>query len=157
MTRWQGSLPLASASLVSTFEAAAKRGVQFSLAERALFLACEFWNAISARRVIEHLGAGAIDALRYMSIIYSAIGAHAVARAMVLAIAELEGTSIAQTRHEHLATLQVLLLKTGDPVDELIVRFAQKLGLGAGDSGFRNSQPPEYYVGLAASPHVMSR
>jgi hypothetical protein len=70
MDRWQGSLPLASASLVSTFEKAAKPGMQFSLAERALYLACEFWSAISARRVIEHLGAGSIDALRYMSIIY---------------------------------------------------------------------------------------
>jgi hypothetical protein len=131
--------------------------VQFSLAERALFQACEFWNAISARRVVEHLGAGAIDALRYMSIIYSAIGAHGVARAMVLAIAELEGTSVPQTRHEHLATLQVLLLKTGDPVDELITRFAQKLGLGSGDSGFRNSQSPEHDVGFAASKRAMSR
>lgn len=138
MDRWQGYLPLASASLVSTFERAAKPGVQFSLAERALFLACDFWGAISARRVIEHLGAGSIDALRYMSIIYSAIGAHGVVRAMVVAIGELEGASHPQTRHTHLASLQARLLKTRDPVDELIARFAQNLGLGPGTSGFRD-------------------
>lgn len=132
MDRWQGSLPLASASLISTFERAVKRGVQFSLAERALFLACEFWSAISRRRVIEHLGAGSIDALRYLSIIYSAIGAHGVVRAMVVAISELEGTSLPQTRYQYLTSLQLRLLTTPDPVDELIARFAQNLGLGSG-------------------------
>jgi hypothetical protein len=140
MDRWQGSLPLASASLVSTFEKAAKRGVQFSLAERALFLACEFWSAISARRVIEHLGAGSIDALRYLSIIYSAIGAHGVVRAMAVAIEELEGASLPQTRYQYLTSLQLRLLTTPDPVDELIARFAQNLGLasGASSSSFRD-------------------
>jgi hypothetical protein len=136
MDRWQGSLPLASASLVSTFEKAAKRGVQFSLAERALFLACEFWSAISARRVIEHLGAGSIDALRYLSIIYSAIGAHGAARAMVDAIGELEGASHPQSQHKSLASLQVSLLKTQEPVDELIARFAENLRLGSSVGGF---------------------
>ena len=146
MDRWQGSLPLASASLVSTFEKAAKRGVQFSLAERALFLACEFWSAISARRVIEHLGAGAIDALRYLSIIYSAIGAHGVVRAMVVAIEELEGASLPQTRYQYLTSLQLRLLTTHDPVDELIARFAKNLGLAAGaSSSFRDY--PDLRVG----------
>jgi hypothetical protein len=136
MDRWQGSLPLASASLISIVEKAAKGGVQFSLAERALFLACEFWSAISARRVIEHLGAGSIDALRYMSIIYSAIGAHGAARAMVDAIGELEGASHPQSQHKSLASLQVSLLKTQEPVDELIARFAENLRLGSSVGGF---------------------
>jgi hypothetical protein len=136
MDRWQGSLPLASASLISIVEKAAKGGVQFSLAERALFLACEFWSAISARGVIEHLGAGSIDALRYMSIIYSAIGAHGAARAMVDAIGELEGASHPQSQHKSLASLQVSLLKTQEPVDELIARFAENLRLGSSVGGF---------------------
>ena len=136
MDRWQGSLPLASASLLSIVEKAAKGGVQFSLAERALFLACEFWSAISARGVIEHLGAGSIDALRYMSIIYSAIGAHGAARAMVDAIGELEGASHPQSQHKSLASLQVSLLKTQEPVDELIARFAENLRLGSSVGGF---------------------
>ena len=136
MDRWQGSLPLASASLISIVEKAAKGGVQFSLAERALFLACEFWSAISARRVIEHLGAGSIYALRYMSIIYSAIGAHGAARAMVDAIGELEGASHPQSQHKSLASLQVSLLKTQEPVDELIARFAENLRLGSSVGGF---------------------
>jgi hypothetical protein len=135
MDRWQGYLPLASASLISTVERAAKGGVQFSLAERALFLACEFWSAISGRRVIEHLGAGSIDALRYMSIIYSAIGAHGVARAMVVAIGELEGASHPQTQHKSLASLQIRLLNIHEPVDELIARFAENLGLGSAGLG----------------------
>ena len=147
MDRWQGSLPLASASLVSTFEKAAKRGVQFSLAERALFLACEFWSAISARRVIEHLGAGSIDALRYLSIIYSAIGAHGAARAMVDAIGELEGASLPQTRYQYLTSLQLRLLTTPDPVDELIARFAQNLGLASGASSSSFRDYPDLRVG----------
>jgi hypothetical protein len=53
---------------------------------------------------------------------------------MVVAIGELEGASHLQTRHKHLASLQAHLLKTRDPVDELIARFAENLGLGSGVS-----------------------
>jgi hypothetical protein len=131
MVRWQGYLPEASASLLSTFNRASRRGVQFSLAERALFMACEFWTAISERNLAAHLGADSIDALRYMSIIYSSIGAQAVVSAMGAAIVEIEGTAHQLTRNKCLAALQERLLKTQDPVDQLIARMAVKLGLGS--------------------------
>jgi hypothetical protein len=131
MGRWQKHLPLASASLVSTFEQAGRVGVQFSLAERALFLACEFWTAVSARRLAAHPGMGSIDALRYMSMIYSSMGAHAVANALIVAIRELECASHPLDRHQCLATLQERLLKTRDPVDQMIARLAETLGLGS--------------------------
>lgn len=131
MDRWLGYLPVSSASLLSTFERAARNGVQFSLAERALFMACEFWTAISARKLSAHLGADSVDALRYMSIVYSGIGAHDVARTLIVAIGELEATSHRQVRDNCVAALQERLLKSRDPVDQLIARFTETLGLGS--------------------------
>jgi hypothetical protein len=131
MGRWQKHLPLASASLLSTFENAGRVGVQFSLAERALFMACEFWTAVSTRRLPAYPGMGSIDALRYMSMIYLSMGAHGVASAVNVAIGELECAARAQDRHQCLATLQERLLKTRDPVDHMIARLAETLGLGS--------------------------
>jgi hypothetical protein len=131
MDRWQKHLPLASASMVSTFEKAGQLGVQFSPAERALFMACEFWTAVSTRRLAAHPGMGSIDALRYMSMIYLSMGAHGVASAVIVAIGELECAPRPQDRHQCLATLQEKLLKTRDPVDQMIARLAESLGLGS--------------------------
>lgn len=128
--RWQGHLPLASAKLLPTFDRAGRVGTPFSPAERALFLACEFWGAISARRLVGHLGEDSLGALRYMTIIYSAIGAHRVVNAMIVAIGELECTSMPEERYQRLVALQARLLTTRDPVDELIVHLAENLGFG---------------------------
>jgi hypothetical protein len=132
MGRWQGHMPIANASLLSTFEKAAQGSVQFSPAERALFIACEFWTAVCARKLDVHLGVDSIDALRYMGMIYSAVGAHGVASAVMVAIGELERASHPQKRHTCLASLQERLLTINDPVDQLIARLAEKLGLGSG-------------------------
>jgi hypothetical protein len=122
---------MANASL-RLLSRAAQSGVQFSLAERSLFLACEFWTAVCTRGLAAHLGADAIDALRYIGMIYSAIGAHGVASAAFVAIGELQSAAHPQERHRCLANLQERLLKTRDPVDELIARLAENLGLGSG-------------------------
>jgi hypothetical protein len=132
MDRWQEYLPVSSASLLSTFDRAIQRRVQFSPPERALFMACEFWTAVLARRLVAHSGPGALDTLRYMSILYSAMGAHAVANEIVIAIGEWCGDPDAQAQRQCLGKLQENLLKTGDPVDLLIARLAEKLGLGSG-------------------------
>ena len=131
MGQWQKHLPLASASLQSTFDNAGRVGVQFSLAERALFMACEFWTAVSARGLGVHPGMGSTDTLRYMSMIYSSMGADGVASAMMVAINELERAPRPQDRHQCLVTLQERLLKTRDPVDQMIARLAESLGLGS--------------------------
>lgn len=141
MSRWKGHLPMASASLPSILERAARGGSQFSLAERALFMACEFWNAIAARRLATHLGGGAIDTLRYMNIIYSGIGAPQVASAVSAAVRELEGVSSAQGRLRCLTALQERLLRIKEPVDHLIARLADSLGIGSNTSRDWNSAP----------------
>jgi len=140
MDRWQGYLPMARASLLSTFERAAHTGVQFSPAERALFLACEFWTAVSVRKLVVHLGADPIGALRYMTLLYSGIGALGVTSDMVVAVGELASSSHPQVQYNCLIALQERLLKTRDPVDRLIARFAGYLGLDSpGDSNWPES------------------
>lgn len=131
MGRWQGHLPMASANLRPILDKAAQGGTQFSLAERAIFMACEFWTAIAAQKLVMYLGEGAMDTLRYMNIIYSAIGAPNVASAVIATVGELEGSSSPQIRLTCLRALQDRLLKTEDPVDHLIARFVERLRLGA--------------------------
>jgi hypothetical protein len=131
--RWQGHLPITSASLRSTLMRAARERLQFSSAERALFTACEFWVAVCSRQLAPHLGVGPLDALRYTSILYAALRADGVAAAIIVAINELEGTSDPQEQHQCLAKLQEQLLSTPDPVDHLIAHLAQTLGWGAGE------------------------
>jgi hypothetical protein len=148
MDRWQGYLPASSASLLSRFESAAQRRVQFSPAERALFMACEFWTAVSARTLGAHLRASSIDTLRYMSILYSAIGAHGVASEIIIAIGEFECASHPQAIQQCLATLQENLLKTHEPVDQLIARLAEKLGLASG--GRQNAMRASENISIVA-------
>jgi hypothetical protein len=66
-----------------------------------------------------------------MNIIYSAIGAPEVASAVIVAVGELEGASSAQGRLRCLTALQDRLLKTKEPVDHLIARLAENLGIGS--------------------------
>lgn len=131
MERWQEHLPLSSASLLPAFDRATRRRVPFSPAERALFMACEFWSAVLARSLAAHSGSNAVDMLRYMHILYSAIGAQAVANEMVIAIGELADAPDPQAQRHCLGKLQENLLGTGDPVDQLIAGLAERLGLGS--------------------------
>lgn len=133
MDRWQGHLPITTASMRSTLTRAARERLQFSSAERALFTACEFWVAVCSRKLAPHLGVGPLDALRYAGILYTAIRADGVAAAVIVAINELECTSDPQEQHECLAKLQEQLLRTHDPVDHLIAHLAKTLRWGAGE------------------------
>jgi hypothetical protein len=90
-----------------------------SAVERALFTACEFWTAVCSRKLALHLGMPPLNALRYASILYAALGAHAVADDMVRAIGELKRASHPLEQHQYLTKLQERLLRTRDPVDQL--------------------------------------
>src|SRR5580693_204918 len=125
MERWQRYLPLSSARLLPTFDRAVQKSLQFSPAERALFMACEFWSAVLARSLIAHSGSNAVDVLRYMSILFSAMGAQAVASEIDVAIGECAGAHDPQVQRQCLGKLQESLLKTRDPVDLLIARLAE--------------------------------
>lgn len=132
MDRWQRYLPVTSASLRVALTRAARDRLQFSSAERALFTACEFWVAVCSGNLAPHLGVAPLDALRYASILYTAIRADGVAAALIVAINQLECAADPQEQHQCLAKLQEQLLSTRDSVDHLIAHLAQTLRLGGG-------------------------
>jgi hypothetical protein len=131
MDRWRGHLPIASAALLSILERAAKGGSQFSPAERALFTACEFWAAAEGRTLVRYLGASAADPLRFVSIVFAAIGASNVARTLFAAVGELRDAPTPLAQLKCLTGLQERLLKTRDPVDKLIAGFANNLRMSS--------------------------
>ncbi len=130
MIRWQEHLPVATATLRLAFGKAVRDRAPFSPAERAIFTACDFWTAVCARELGSYLGPHPVETLRYIGILYVAIGAHGVANAIVVAVKELECDSIAQQHQRCLSRLQARLLESRDPVDSLIARLAQTLGIG---------------------------
>ena len=143
-TRWQGHLPVASQALSSLLARAARGGVQFSAPERALFTACEFWVAVERRALPVHLGANVADPLRYQSIIFAAMGAHHVARALINGVGEFSNSATPLEGLKCLTALQERLSRTQDPVDELIAGLADSLGLSA-------SPPPAEDEAMARS------
>ena len=131
VNRWQGLLPCASLALSALLERAVRGGGQFTVAERSLFSACEFWAAVETRTVAAHLGAHAADTLRNLSIVYSAMGAHHVARVLMAGIGEIDITASPSVRFACLTALQQQMASTADPVDQLIAGLAHSLGLSA--------------------------
>ncbi len=131
MSRWQGYLPLASMALSDLLERAAGGGRQFTAPERALFSACEFWVAVETRALIPHLGEHAADSLRYLSIVYSAMGAHHVARMLIAAVGEIRDAAKSADALTCLVALQDRMARTQDPVDRLIAGLAHDMGLSA--------------------------
>jgi hypothetical protein len=130
-TRWLGHLPVASQALSWLLVRAARGGQPFSPPERALFAACEFWVAVERRALPVHLGANVADPLRYQSIVFAAMGAHHVARALIAGVGEFSRSATPLEGLKCLTVLQERLSRTQDPVDELIAGLADTLGLSA--------------------------
>ena len=128
---------MASASLRPSLARAEGNRASFSTAERALFTTCDFWTAVCSHRLAAHLSHGALEALRYASILFAAIGAGEVARDVNVAIDELRHAP--QEQQQCLAKLQERLLETLDPVDQLIARLAETLGLGQESAATRTA------------------
>jgi len=126
---WPGHLEITSRSLLSilvrsTTDADPSR---ISIAERSLFMACEFWAATKGRTLVAHLGTNASEPLRIMGTIFAAIGAAGVARDLDAALVDLAATPGAMHRRRRIVTLQNRLLATDEPVDTLLARFAVEL------------------------------
>jgi hypothetical protein len=62
---------------------------------------------------------------------------------MISAIGELAGAAHRQAPRQCLSRLQEKLLETADPVDLLIARLAERLGLGSGDGAKWEYGPDE--------------
>ena len=146
VNRWQGHLPAASNALSALLERAGSGGAQFTAPERALFAACEFWVAVQSRTLVTHLGPHCADSLRYLSIVYAALGAPDMARLLVVGVGETCDASTPVDRLERLTALQERMAQTQEPVDRLIAELAQSLGLSsapgpeAADESWRQAQ-----------------
>jgi hypothetical protein len=129
--RWQGHLPAASTALSALLERAGRGGAQFTAPERALFAACEFWVAVQTRTLATHMSPLGADALRYLSIVYAAMGAPGMARLLIVAVGELCEAATPAERLQRLTALQERMAQTSEPVDRLIAGLAQGLGLSS--------------------------
>ena len=131
MNRWQGHLPAASAALPALLERAGRGGAQFTAPERALFAACEFWVAVQTRTLGTYLGPLGADPMRYLSIVYAAMGAPGMARLLIVGVGEMRDAATPAERLKRLTALQELMAGTQEPVDQLIAELAQSLGLSS--------------------------
>jgi hypothetical protein len=161
VNRWQEHLPVASLALSALLERAARGGAQFTAAERALFTACEFWVAVETRTLVAYLGPHDADPLRYLSIVYSAMGAHDVARMLITGVGDLGDTPTPSDRMKCLTELQERMSRTPDSVDQLITGLARILGLCAVphpgrlvDPGFEPSAGPALSWSRRGSPRA---
>ena len=124
---WSGHLPATRVRLQAILEKATARAGGATLAERALYAVCEFWSAVAMQTLEGHLGANPESKLQSMSVVYMAMGAKKVARALNRSLAELSKARTYGQRRQCICALESLLLRTRGPVDELISRFALRL------------------------------
>ncbi len=124
---WSGHLPATRVRLRAILERATARAGGATLAERALYAVCEFWSAVAMQTLERHLGATPESKLHSMSIVYRAMGAKKVARALNASLAELGSARTYRQRQQCICALELLLFRARGPVDELIGRFALRL------------------------------
>lgn len=127
MDSWRGHFPITSEILLPILERAAAGENEFSRAERILYTACEFWAATAARSIVLHLGSEVVDNLQKASFAFSTIGALHVRDTLNAVLSDLANARTKRRYRECLAALEEDLLKTKDPVDQLIARFAEHL------------------------------
>jgi hypothetical protein len=130
MDAWRGHLPITSRMLLRILSKAAAGKNEFSRAERILYTACEFWAATAARSIAAHLGAEVVDNLENAIFAFSRIGAGHVENTLIVFLRDLANPPTKRRYLERLAALEEDLLKTKDPVDRLIARFAEDLKEG---------------------------
>ena len=121
---WPGHLPATRKGLLPILEKAALGGTDFTVAERALFTACEFWAAAKARALSSHLGASAPEQLQCVGTIFAAIGAPRFAYEVDCTLSELPYLRSNERCEQSIKSLEGRLLLTEDPVDDLLGRFA---------------------------------
>lgn len=109
---------------MSILSRAALGASHFTVAERGLFVACEFWAAVKARTLSSHLGANALEQLQIAATTFKAIGAADFAYQLDCTLGELPYLGGDEQRRQCIAVLESCLLLTTDPVDELLARFA---------------------------------
>jgi hypothetical protein len=122
---WGGHLPATQLKLLAILERVVCGDANFTLAERGLVTACEFWALAMAGDLHRSTGARAISRLRYLSTIYAALGAVSVAKDLRDAHRMLVRARTLQQRRIRFRALEDSLRGNQDSVDVLIARFAR--------------------------------
>jgi hypothetical protein len=138
--QWTGHVEATGQSLMSILTRATGRSREGSVAERCLFMACEFWAATKARNLASHLGANPLETLPTFGTIFAAIGAACVAGELDVAFADLAASPDAVHQMDCINALQNRLLTTDEPVDRLLARFAVEL-FGDAHARLRRGNP----------------
>lgn len=121
---WPGHFPVTSVALVSMLERLVLGDMNFSPAERILFVACEFWSAFKSGELDGHFDLKAEDPTRDSRMALRIIGAAKVALALSRGALGPPGGRADIKRRRRLALLEEKLRLIDEPVDLLIARFA---------------------------------
>jgi hypothetical protein len=125
MSAWPGHRPITRTRMLGILERAVAGRNDFSLDERALCTACEFWASVAAGVLCAHLRTNAVDRLRSAAVVYSAIGASHFARLLDNALADLCYVQTSRERQLRLKLLEQQLRESTDRVDQLLAQFAE--------------------------------
>jgi hypothetical protein len=97
------------------------------MAARALHVAFGFQSAVNHGTLRQYLDATTAAQLRYLAIVYQAIGARGVAQTIFEALATLKCAATALQRRQCLALLEQRLFVTVDPMHDLLARLTQSV------------------------------
>ena len=125
-----GAVRVASTLRVAVLRAAAGDH-NFRHDERILYTVCEFWAAIQARSIVEHLGSRACENVRNAAVAFSAIGATQVGSLLNAVDHDLATAPTRERLLEGLAALEHQLSGALDPVDRLIAGYATAMREGS--------------------------
>jgi hypothetical protein len=128
MTNRVRSSALRREQLLASILDKAARGPGTSLmAARALHVAFAFQVAVNNGTLRQYLGASTATHLRYLAIVYQAIGASGIANTLFEALAALKCTQTEVQRRQCLVVLEERLFVTVDPLHDLIARLTQSV------------------------------
>jgi len=123
--QWAGHSEATRQTLLAILERADDGREDFSMADRILFTACEFWVAVEAGTLKAFLGTTALEQLRCSAFAYRAIGAVEVAREVEVALKALRLADTGGRRVQCIEGLQARLRQSAEPTSDLIDRFSQ--------------------------------
>ena len=123
MSNWNGHAPATSGVLLDLLTTAHTGRTLFSIAQRALFTACEFWAATKNRTLLDHLGSDAESQLRAAEESFDLIGLKWAPRILERTRMQLEVDSPASLVRIA-EDLEDVLNALDEPVDSAIASFA---------------------------------
>jgi hypothetical protein len=127
MAKWGGHKLATSAVLYSLSSAATRGGSGFSVHERVLFTACEFWAAARNSVLLEHLSLEFDEPesmLRAAEQSFARIGLSSVANVLREGLLDLTRTDQALQLAQVALNIEKALACIKEPVDEILADFA---------------------------------